>query len=98
MGHLAQTIPINSLLRIVELCEIDRAKVARVREMQELLAAWIARVDWAHRFHHMIVTVYFVDESDSRFSVLVRARNDAVPNIRGEDHARQRWFFNSSFR
>ena len=37
-------------------------------------------------------------ESDARFRILVRARNDAVPNVGSEDHAETRRLFDRAVR
>src|SRR6185503_5645212 len=62
--------------------------------MEKLLAAGIARIDRSHRLHHVVVTIHFVDEGDSRLGIFVGTGDDAVPDVRGVDHSRTRWFFN----
>ena len=34
----------------------------------------------------MVVAIYFVDEGDPGFGILVRAGNNAIPNVAGIDH------------
>ena len=36
----------------------------------------------------MVVAIYFVDEGDPGFGILVRAGNNAIPNVAGIDHPR----------
>ena len=36
----------------------------------------------------MVVAIYFVDEGDPGFGILVGARNNAIPNIAGINHSR----------
>ena len=62
--------------------------------MQLLLAARIACVDRAHRGHHVVVAINFVDENNARLGVFVGRGDDPIPNVRGEDHARYRRLFN----
>src|SRR5438105_15930412 len=96
MRYCIQAIPIETSLSIISLRRIDRAEVARVGEMQELFAAGIARHDWPHRVHHVIVTIDFVDERDARLGILMSTRDDPVPDVGRIDHSWRRWLFDQS--
>ena len=64
--------------------------------MQKLFAAGVARINRPHRLHHVVVTIHFVDESNARLGILVRAGNDAIPDVGRVNHARPRRLFNSA--
>ena len=96
--HFAQTVPVQPMFRVKELVHIDRAQIARVREVQKLFATGIARHDRAHRLHHVIVPVHFIDEGDAGLGILVGAGNDPVPDVRRENHPRPRRFFLDAIR
>ena len=64
--------------------------------MQKLFAARVARIDRPHRLHHVVVTIHFIDESDSRLGILMGAGDDAVPDVRRVNHARPRRLFNGA--
>src|SRR5205814_2764449 len=98
MSDFSEAIPIEAVFSVVELVHVDRAEIARVGKMQELLAAGIAGHNRSHRFHHMIVTIYFVDESDARLGMAMRAGHNAVPDVRRVNHPRRRRFFDQSIR
>ena len=79
-------------------CDVDRAEIARIIEMQLLFAARVARVDRAHRRHHVVVTVDLVDKDDAGLGVFVSGRDDAVPDVGCKDHAGHRRFFDGAVR
>ena len=66
----------------VKLRNVDRAEIARVVEMQLLLAARVAGEDRPHRLHHVIVPIDLVDKDDAGLGVFVSRGDDAVPDVR----------------
>ena len=99
--HIRQTLRIDIFCRIYvgivrfseELSDVDGAKITRVIEMQLLLSARITRIDRAHRRQHVVVPIDLVDKDDTGFGVLMRRSDDAIPDVRREDHAGHRRFF-----
>ena len=74
-GDVAQMVPIDvaraSVVRIIELTDIDGAEVARVAGMKKLFTAGVTGADLSHAGHQMIVAIDFIDEGDAWLCILV---------------------------
>ena len=80
MNGPRQTIPFD-FFAIEEFRDVDRTKIARIVEMQLLLTARIAREYRAHRRHHVVMPIHFVDEDNARLCIFMRGGYDPIPNI-----------------